>query len=87
MQEPRQDFCYPHYPVSKGARFRADFGISATPIVFHFGAGNSKRKKFGLLARLGTLANEPYGNICAKIDDNLKNRTRLTGWLNKNPEK
>jgi len=47
---------------------------------------SKKREKHGLLARLGTIAIEPCGNTCAKIDDNLKNRTRLTGWLNKAPE-
>ena len=44
------------------------------------------KEYIGWLARLEIIAIEQCGNALAKIDGNLKNRTRLTGWLNKAPE-
>ena len=44
-----------------------------------------KREIYGLLARLGINRNGALWQHKDKIDDNLKNRTRLTGWLNKTP--
>ena len=51
VQEPRQSFCYPHYPETKGG-FR-ETG-NQPHLKFALVLASKKREKLGLLARLGT---------------------------------